>query len=67
MAFTMNLNMKEVTDWVRNQPERDRAKKQSMIIIKNELVKEVIQEMSEHRTTGELEGSVMGVATDNKV
>ena len=45
MAFTMNLNMKEVTDWVRNQPERDRAKKQSMIIIKNELVKEVIQEM----------------------
>lgn len=67
MAFSMKLNMKEVTDWVKNQPERDRARKQSMIIIKYELIKEVLKEMGEHRTTGELEGSVMGTATDSKV
>lgn len=67
MAFSMRLNMKEVEDWVKNQPERDRAKKQSMIVIKNELIKEVLQELAGHRTTGELEGSVSGTATDSKV
>jgi hypothetical protein len=67
MAFSMKLNMKEVNDWVKNQPERDRARKQSMIVIKNELVKEVMKQLVEHRTTGNLANSVMGIATGSKV
>ena len=59
--------MKEVEDWVKNQAHRDMARKQAMTVMKNELMNEVKKELSEHRSTGELEGSLTGIATDKKL
>ena len=67
MSFSMKLDMKEVTDWVNNQPHRDMARKQAMVVMKNELMKEVKSELADHSTTGELEGSLSGIATDKKL
>jgi hypothetical protein len=67
MAFTMKIDMKEIDSWIKNQPNRDRAKKQTLTVIKNELVGEIKGEMAEHTTTGELEGSVMGVVGNDKL
>jgi len=63
----MNIDMREVEQWVRNQPNRDRAKRQAMVVMKNELVDEVKREMGTHTTTGELGNSVMGTASDRKL
>jgi hypothetical protein len=67
MSFTMKINMKEVEDWVKNQAHRDMARKQAMTVMKNELMNEVKKELSEHRSSGELEGSLSGIATDKKL
>ena len=67
MSFSMKINTKEIDDWVKNQPNRDRAKKQMLTVLKNEIVGEVKNEMAEHTTTGELENSVMGVVGANKL
>ena len=67
MSFSIKMNTKEVDDWVKNQPNRERAKKQMLTVLKNEIVGEVKNEMAEHTTTGELENSVMGVVGVNKM
>jgi len=67
MAFSMKIDTRELDAWVRNQPNRDRAKRQAMVVVKNELVNEVKNEMSSHTTTGELQNSVMGTANDRKI
>ena len=38
MSFSMKINTKEIDDWVKNQPNRDRAKKQMLTVLKNEIV-----------------------------
>lgn len=67
MSFTMKFDTRELDSWIRNQPNRDRARKQAMTLMKNELIDETKRELSLHTSTGELENSVMGTATDRKL
>jgi hypothetical protein len=63
----MKIDTRELDSWVKNQPNRDRAKRQALTVMKNTLVDEVVKEVSEHSTTGKLANSVMGTATDRKI
>lgn len=65
--FSMKIDTRELDSWVKNQPNRDRAKRQALTVMKNTLVDEVVKEVSEHSTTGKLANSVMGTATDRKI
>ena len=65
--FSMKIDTSEIKAWVNNQPNRDRAKRQALTVMKNSLVDEVMKEMGEHTSTGDLENSVVGIADDRKI
>lgn len=65
--FSMKVNTDEIVSWVKNQPNRDRAKRQALTVMKNLLVDEVMREASGHTTSGQLENSVIGKSTDTKI
>lgn len=65
--FKMKIDTRELDNWVKNQPNRDRAKRQALTVMKNSLVDEVMKEMGEHTSTGELENSVIGIADDRRI
>lgn len=67
MSFRMKMNTSELDKWVSNQAYRETAKKQALVIMKNSIVDKVVEELKEHNVTNELETSVVGTATSEKI
>jgi hypothetical protein len=67
MSFVMHWDTREVDKWINNQSNRDLAKKQALIGMKEKLVDEVRKEVSTHTTTGKLENNIDGYTYANKL
>ena len=63
MAFNLQLDLKEVNQWLKNQPERDIARRRMITTIKNKTVQKAKEAIGGHSTTGRLQDSLSSTIT----
>jgi len=63
MAFSLQLDLKEVNQWLSNQPQRDVARRRMITKIKNKTVEKAKDAIKGHSTTGRLENSISSTVT----
>lgn len=61
--MSIKVNTQSIDQWINNQANREVAARQAMIVSKDETIKKVQKVIDKHNTTGQLKGSVIGIAS----